>query len=212
MGSKAMNNNLLNAAKKGDTDSVDEMASEGADVDTTDINGRTGLWFAASNNDRDMVQMLFKHGADANQEDNDGITPLIKALEATHWHLARQLLERADINHQGGDTHFTALHSALNLDLKEEGTQRVEFVMKNGGNAKIANSQGLTALDLARTHGKTWPHALKLAELIEEYKDGAEAREKYLAEKRDRGIVENMRGTSAPVQAPGVARFTRLQR
>lgn len=211
MGSRAMNNNLLNAAKKGDTDSVDDMASEGADVDTTDINGRTGLWFAASNNDRDMVQMLFKHGANANQEDNDGITPLIKALESTHWHLAKQLLERADINHQGGDTHFTALHSAINLDLKEEGTQRVDFVMKNGGNARIANAQGLSALDMARTHAKTWPHAKKIAELIEEYKDGAEAREKYLAAKLDRGIVQEMRGTSVAVVAPATARFKRMQ-
>lgn len=211
MGSKAMNTNLLNAAKKGDTDSVDEMASEGADVDTTDINGRTGLWFAASNGDRDMIQMLFKHGADANQEDNDGITPLIKALEVKHWNIARQLLERADINHQGGDTFFTALHSALNIDLKEEDTARVDFVMKNGGNARLANSQGLTALDLARTHGKTWPHALKLAELIEEYKDGAEARERYVAEKLDRGIVQQMQGTTAPVTAPATARFRRMR-
>lgn len=211
MGSKAMNNNLLNAAKKGDTDSVDEMASEGADVDTADINGRTGLWFAASNGDRDMIQMLFKHGADANQEDTDGITPLIKALEVKHWNVAKQLLERADINHQGGDTFFTALHSALNIDLKEEDTQRVEFIMRNGGNARQANAQGLSPLDLARTHGKTWPHALKLAEVMEEYKNGIEARDKYLAEKRDRGIVQEMQGTTAPVTAPATARFRRMQ-
>ncbi len=211
MGSRAMDTNLLNAAKKGDTDSVDDMASEGADIDAADVNGRTGLWFAAANNDSDMVQILFKHDANANQEDNDGITPLIKALESTHWRLAKQLLERADINHQGGDTFFTALHSALNLDLKEEGTQRVEFVMKNGGNARLANAQGVSPLDLAHTHGKQWPHALKLAEVMEEYKDGLEAREKYVAAKIDRGIVKEMRGTTAPVIAPATARFRRMQ-
>ncbi len=211
MGSRAMDTNLLNAAKKGDTDSVDEMASEGADIDASDINGRTGLWFAAANNDRDMVQMLFKHGANANEADNDGISPLIKALEAKHWNVAKQLLQMADINFQGGDTHFTALHSALNIDLREEDTQRVDFVMKNGGDARLPNAQGQSPLDLARIHGKTWPHALKLGELMEEYKDGAEAREKYLAAKLDRGIVQEMRGTSAPVAAPATARFRRMQ-
>ncbi|HYD17321.1 MAG TPA: ankyrin repeat domain-containing protein [Patescibacteria group bacterium] len=211
MGSNVLNKNLLNAAIKGDTDSVEEMASEGALVDAADGNGRTGLWHAARSGDSDMVQVLLKLGADTGEADNDGLTPLVAAIQNLNWRVAKQLIEMGDINHQMGETHFTALHAAVNLDLRDENTNRVTFLMKAGANALIADSTGTTALARAQEHAKKWPFAKELVELIEEFKDGPAAREKYLADKRDRGIVSEMQGTVAAVPAPATARFRRPQ-
>lgn len=89
---------LLKAAQKGDTDTVDELALEGASVNAADSVERTALWHAAAKGDTDMIEMLFHHHADPNRPDRDGITPLIAALEGGHFKAAAQLLERADID------------------------------------------------------------------------------------------------------------------
>lgn len=194
--------NLLKAALKGDVDSVDEYADEGADIDTADAAERTALWHAASAGDLDMIQMLFKHGADPNAPDRDGITPLIAALKEYKWKAAEALLEMADINARAGSKMFTALHSAIWQDMADEGHSRVEFLMKHNADAYKGDDMGVTPLQTARDLAQKWPAAQKLVDLIEEFKDGPVAREQYLARKRDNAIRDGMmHGTTRPLTA-----------
>lgn len=192
MGRTILDQNLLKAAIKGDLDYVDEYAAEGANVNAADTMERTGLWHAASNGDTDMVQMLFKHGADPNAPDRDGITPLIAALKEKEWQAAELLLEMADINARAGEKMFTALHSAIWQDLAGEDASRVAFLMQRGAQADVPDEEGKTQMQTARELAAKWPFAQKIADLIEEYKDGPAAREQYLARKRDAEIRSGM--------------------
>lgn len=194
--------NLLAAALRGDLDAVDEYAEEGADVDTADAAERTALWHAASAGDIDLIQILFKYGADANAPDRDGITPLIAALKERHWKSAKALLEMADIDARAGSKMFTALHSAIWQDLADKDHRRVEFLMKHNADAYKADEAGVTPLQTARDLAQKWPAAQKLVDLIEEFKDGPEAREQYLARKRDNAIRDGMmHGTTRTLTA-----------
>lgn len=194
--------NLLSAALKGDIDAVDEYADEGADVDAADGAERTALWHAASAGNLTMIQILFKHGADPNAPDRDGITPLIAALKEHKWKAAETLLEMADIDARAGSKMFTALHSAIWQDMADDDHRRVEFLMKHNADAYKADEAGVTPLQTARDLAQKWPAAQKLVDLIEEFKDGPEAREQYLARKRDNAIRDGMmHGTTRTLTA-----------
>lgn len=72
-----------NSKKFGILEEIKLLIENGADIDATDINGRTPLMMASSSktdSDLETVKLLIECGADINAKDNYLYTPLLMAL------------------------------------------------------------------------------------------------------------------------------------
>ena len=187
---KAQKMNIIQAVEKGRTEQVGQELKKGADVNTTDKNGRSLLLIATRNNDLNTAELLVKHGADVNQQDNikdspflyagaSGYLPLLKlylangarfdvfnryngtalipACERGHVETVRLLANTKGfpidhINRIG----WTGLLEAVILgDGSEPYIQIVQILVDAGTNVKIADKDGVTPLQHARSRGFT---------------------------------------------------------
>jgi ankyrin repeat protein len=82
------------AALEGDTARVKVLLNHGANVNATDLEGRTALMFAAINLHLDIVEMLLERGADVNARANDGATALMLAASCGDAAIVQALLNR----------------------------------------------------------------------------------------------------------------------
>ena len=87
------NNIALQAAIHGSMNELTQALENGADVNVTDANGRTALWWAASRGDEKMVIALLKKGANIHLADRQGHTSLAVARKNGHKTVAAQLLK-----------------------------------------------------------------------------------------------------------------------
>ena len=69
-----LNETLLNAAKEGQTETVQALIAKGADVNAKEKNGWTALIRAAKKGHIDIVKALLEAGADVNAKDKMGGT------------------------------------------------------------------------------------------------------------------------------------------
>lgn len=74
-----MNTQLLTAANEGKSEVVSHLLEKGADINTTDENGRTPLINASFKGDSETVKTLLDHGADTTVKDKSGSTALTLA-------------------------------------------------------------------------------------------------------------------------------------
>ena len=99
---------LLFAVSSGNSDLLNLLSENNADIKQATVNGKNILFYAFENNvSSDIFTHLIKAGADINQPDNDGNILLIQALAAEKYELAETLLKNgADINkqNQNGDS------------------------------------------------------------------------------------------------------------
>ncbi|RLW55109.1 MAG: hypothetical protein B6D70_14545 [gamma proteobacterium symbiont of Stewartia floridana] len=101
---------LLAAATSGEVDRVNDLLSQGVDVNTKNPTGRSVLHIAAFNGNLQTVRALLAAGADANLADGAGLTPLMEAASFGHLEVVRLLIQRgADVNaaDQAGNTPLT---------------------------------------------------------------------------------------------------------
>jgi uncharacterized protein len=77
--SQDINQQLLEAAGKGDKAAVESLLSQGADKNAKDKEGKSALVVAACNASNQVVRILLKAGADVNAADRIGRTALIAA-------------------------------------------------------------------------------------------------------------------------------------
>ncbi|BFH10509.1 ankyrin repeat domain-containing protein [Paenibacillus melissococcoides] len=70
-----MNNRLIEAAGRGQTDTVLALIREGADINAADASGRTGILAAVHGRHAGTVRTLIELGADPHIADKDGVTP-----------------------------------------------------------------------------------------------------------------------------------------
>jgi len=73
---------LRKAAALGDAETVTKMLGEGADLHSTDANGRCAIHYASGTGATCVVQLLLERQADANSRDRSGGTPMD---EADYW-------------------------------------------------------------------------------------------------------------------------------
>jgi len=77
---------LIEAARRGDTAAVQSLLTKGADVNAKGRNGATALIWASENGHLEVVQALLAKGAAVNAKNDDGVTALIKPPRtATRW-------------------------------------------------------------------------------------------------------------------------------
>jgi len=72
---------LIEAAQKGNLQVVQWLIDGGADLDASDLHGKTALMWAAGSGYDKVVQLLIDNGADFERKDNEGKT----ALDQIAW-------------------------------------------------------------------------------------------------------------------------------
>jgi hypothetical protein len=92
-GHPAMASSLIETAARGDTEKVQALLAQGADVNTRDNTGGTVLLQTAWDGRTDAVRLLLEKGADVNAKDNRGGTALMAAKREGHEEIVRILKE-----------------------------------------------------------------------------------------------------------------------
>lgn len=112
-------------------------------------NGLTPLAIAAHEGKAAVIPILLRFGADIRTRDDQGNTPLMLATRLTDQNkaeaVAQKLLEAGiDINAQN-----TAGETALYRAVQKKNYPLIEFLVVQGANRRLANTQGQTPLALA---------------------------------------------------------------
>ncbi|XP_047332651.1 potassium channel AKT1-like [Impatiens glandulifera] len=134
---------LCFAAQKNDSDLLEQMLKRGHDPNEADNNGRTALHIAASNGYENCVLHLLDFQADPNSRDLEGNVPLWDAILANKEAMVELLLKKG-ANLTNGDVGQYACFAAEQKDLG-----LLEKIVRLGGNIKLANKNGTTALHVA---------------------------------------------------------------
>jgi hypothetical protein len=142
---------LVLAAREGSMRVLDALlATPGIHVDTPAMNGNTALMMAAYKRNKPAVQALLDKGAAVNRP---GWTPLHYAAAAGDDDITRLLLEhgaKVDAVSPPASGAYTPLMMAA-----REGHDRTALLLiGHGANASLTNSEGLTAVQIAKRVGK----------------------------------------------------------
>ncbi len=109
---------LITAAMIGDTLAAGELLDRGAQVDSSDHNGRTPLIEAAFGGHRETVALLLERGAVVNARDADGWTALMEAASKGRTEMVRLLLSYDADATAIGNNGWTALRLAAKGNTK----------------------------------------------------------------------------------------------
>ena len=142
---------LHRAARRGDSDRVQELIRAGADVNARDEQRHLPpLIYAIKDGHEEVVRELLDAGAEVNVHGPSGWTPLLGASDEGHETIARWLLERgADPNAADGDGD-TPLFKAV----AEDHPEVVRLLIEYGADVHQIDAHGGTLLDLARNHAE----------------------------------------------------------
>jgi ankyrin repeat protein len=142
---------LLEAAGKGDTATVQSLLQQGTSIEAKDKNGRTALMWAAEMDEGDTAGLLLGKGANIEAKDNSGDTALIEAATSGQTDTVKLLLEKGaniEAKDNGGDT-------ALIEAATRGQTDTVKLLLDKGANIEAKDNSGETALIGAADNGKT---------------------------------------------------------
>jgi len=140
---------LIQAAQKGDIETVKQHLDAGADVNAKDEQGRTAIYMAAKTRKvkKEITELLIANNADVNVKvtnrikSDNGATPLhfVKNKE-----VAELLIEKgADVNVKAVDG-ATPLHLVVNKEV-------AELLIEKGADVNVRDRKGRTPLDFAVT-------------------------------------------------------------
>lgn len=95
---------LLEASRTKNYKRVEQLITNGEEVDQFDINGKTAMLFAVLNDDSQMITLLARLGADVNWPNLNGDSFLIIASRYNKYNAAHALLDLGcDVNYHGHD-------------------------------------------------------------------------------------------------------------
>jgi ankyrin repeat protein len=137
------------AASGGDIASMKRMLDAGLDPNAHDSAGYTPLIAAARAGNVEMIRLLTSRGANPNLSDVavNSWTPLLHAVHKSQPRAIAALLD-AGANPNEADPHGT---TPLMLAAGYGDTDIVKILLAHQANPRLAASDGITALDLARS-------------------------------------------------------------
>lgn len=113
-------------------------------VNQSNNDDRTALFYACSKNHIDIVRFLISSGAHVNHQDKLGQTPLFRAVVSGNQNMVELLLEHnANVQHLDGHND-TALHIAME---QEYGDIAVLLIQK-GADIHVKNKDGKEPIDM----------------------------------------------------------------
>jgi uncharacterized protein len=147
---------LIAAAERGDLPSVQKLIARGANVNAKDEKQDSAFLIASANGHTAVVKATLAAGADLKSTNRFGGTGLIPACHHGHLETVKLLLSTAiDVNHVNR-LGWTALLEAVILgDGGPTHTEIVRLLLAHGANARIADREGVSALEHARKRGYT---------------------------------------------------------
>lgn len=159
---------LLEAAGKGDTETVKSLLERGVDPNAKDPEGRTPLTEAVYNNRADIVKLLLHHGADVFAKKNDGQTP--QTIAVSHKDVADLIAEQirlfevaasgdnkavkqfldngAYVNVRDPDGRTPLTEACWNNNIAT-----VKLLLDKGANPNAKKNDGATPLSIAKSKG-----------------------------------------------------------
>ena len=161
---------LFSSVSLGDSDKVESLIEQGADVNGRVEGGYTPLIIAAREGHGPIVRLLIDKGADVNAKEDNGVTALMTAAAKKRHDIAKILVDAgADVN-ASNKKGLTALMFATTAG----DTESVKMLLAQGANADARTTSGYTALMIAQE--------LKFSEITRLLKDrtteGTEFKEK----------------------------------
>ena len=148
MSQQGKNNALLKKVNKGDINAVQQLLSEGADVNYINYQGEFAFYTTCSNGDADMTTLLLKNIAQIGIKSN-GVSSLTIASYENHIAVVKLLLKNnANVDLQMNDG-ISALHIA-----SEKGHDEVlKLLLENGAKIDLQRNSGASALFIASQNG-----------------------------------------------------------
>jgi len=145
--SSSLNEQLITAAKSGDTAAVQQLLQQGANVNAKDNNGMTALLEAAYTGNVDIARLLVEKGANLDAYNRDGLTALLFAGRQGHIGVVKLLLENGANTNVKDDNGYTALmFAAVNGDVGV-----LNLLIDKGAALEAKNTNGNTALMMSAT-------------------------------------------------------------
>ncbi|XP_068239600.1 protein phosphatase 1 regulatory subunit 12A-like isoform X2 [Palaemon carinicauda] len=163
---------FLAACAAGDKQEVLRLLEKGADINTANVDGLTGLHAACIDDNIDMVEFLVNQGADVNRADMEGWTPLHATASCGFISIAKFLIDRgADLSivNNDGDLPFDIadseeMESLLKREIESQGIDCVASRNEEERMMLDDAQRWLAAGFLAdRPHPKTGATALHVA-------------------------------------------------
>ncbi|MGQ0603312.1 MAG: ankyrin repeat domain-containing protein [Anaerolineales bacterium] len=161
----AMTGQLIQAAERGDTETVLQLLQAGADINGRDARGRTPVMAATHGNQPETVRALIRGGADINLQDDRRDNPFLYAG-------AEGLLEILKLTIEAGaDTKLTNRFGGTALiPAAERGHVEVvmELLTRTDVEVNHINNLGWTALLEAIILGEGGPRHIEIVRLLVE--------------------------------------------
>lgn len=143
---------LHQAAKENNTDLIQQLVSNGCDVNAADEGEQTPLHKAAMCGHVESVQLLLENQADANQCDSDGDTPLQTAIiYGGDIRVVETLIEKTDLLKEDNDS-----ENVLHVAVKYHQVDIINLILDHEQVAVLicnVNKDGLTPFHLAVSLG-----------------------------------------------------------
>jgi ankyrin repeat protein len=145
---------LLIATHANSIETARLLIEAGADVNAKDAIKDSAYLYAGARGHLEILRLTLSHGADLKSTNRYGGTALIPASERGHVETVQALIEAGiDVNHIN-DLGWTALIEAIILS---DGGPRhqdiVKLLLDGGAKIDIADQDGITPLEHARTRG-----------------------------------------------------------
>jgi ankyrin repeat protein len=155
---------LMEAAMRTDIPIVEYLLAKGAEADLAGYGGRTALFYAAEENNSRLVRKLLQAGASVNLRDDECNSVLhVSVTGSGRAALIRQFALHTRVNafgygamlrwlvRAGADVNSVnhAGQTPLMLAGKDGRDQAVKFLLKNGADVSMRDTNGWTALDYA---------------------------------------------------------------
>lgn len=143
---------VVEAALYGKTDTVTAALKQGYDVNKRDPEQRTVLMYAAFNGQTPIVKKLIDAGADINVQDSVGTSSLMFAASGPSKETVQVLIDAgAKINMVDNNEHFSALMWAA----AEGQLENVKLLLKHKADLTLTDIDGDTAESFAAKAGHT---------------------------------------------------------
>jgi ankyrin repeat protein len=155
---------LLVATHANRIDAAKVLIDAGSDVNAKDNIQDSPYLYAGARGHLDILKMTLAHGADLRSVNRYGGTALIPASERGHVETVQTLIEAGvDVDHVN-NLNWTALLEAVILGDGGERHQRiVALLVKAGADVNLADGEGVTPLQHARSRGFSEIESILLA-------------------------------------------------
>eukprot|EP00118_Oscarella_pearsei_P019911 m.214261 g.214261 ORF g.214261 m.214261 type:complete len:859 (+) comp39807_c1_seq7:2007-4583(+) len=141
---------LIEAVKERSLTKVCSLLESGANVNESDLSGRTPLYFAAQRGLNDIARVLVDYGARVSPQTNWGSTPLHVAADKGFDSILRLLTSipgtSTNMQNKNGD-------SALHLAAYRGKLDAVRVLLDAGADVGLKNSEGRTPIEDAESNG-----------------------------------------------------------